>query len=95
MTEFAALDFIGRNGMNKYTTCSFSFGKIITSIYKNCDYLEQQTIFRSDLLFLFNNLNIFLLYSNSFMRVQKIHFFEFKFEALLIWDAYLTGRLLY
>ena len=27
--EFAALDFIGRNGMNKQTACSFSFGKMI------------------------------------------------------------------
>ena len=32
--------------------------------------VEQQTIFRSDLLFLFNNLNIFLMNSNSFIRVQ-------------------------
>ena len=32
--------------------------------------IEQQTIFRSDLLFLFNNLNIFLMNSNSFVRVQ-------------------------
>ena len=32
--------------------------------------IEQQTIFRSDLLFLFNNLNIFLKNSNSFIRVQ-------------------------
>ena len=43
-----------------------------------------ETIFRSDLLFIFNNLNIFLMNSNSFMqahvRVQKKHFFEFKFE---------------
>ena len=45
--------------------------------------IEQQTIFRSDLLILFNNLNIFLLMnSNSFIRVrvQKKYFFEFKFE---------------
>jgi len=43
---------------------------------------EQQTIFRSDLLFLFNNLNIFLMNSNNFIRVrvQKKYFFEFKFE---------------
>ena len=68
--EFAAVDFIGCNGMNKQTTCSFSFGKIITSIYTDCDYLEQQTTFRRDLLFLFNNSNIFLLNSNSFMRVR-------------------------
>ena len=35
--------------------------------------------FRSDLLFLFNNLNIFLMNSNSFIRVpvQKKYFFEF------------------
>ena len=46
------------------------------------DTIEQQTIFRSDLLFLFNNLNIFLMNSNSFIRVrvQKKYFFEFKFE---------------
>ena len=31
--EFAVLDVVGRNGMNKYTICRFSFGKIITSIY--------------------------------------------------------------
>ena len=41
-------------------------------------------MFRSDLLFLSNNLNIFLMNSISFMRiqvrVQKICFFEFKFE---------------
>ena len=89
MTEFsefkyAALDFIGRNGMNKQTTSSFSFGKIISLIYADCDLFEQQTTFRSDLLFLFNNLNIFLINSNSFMRVQvrvqKKYFFEFKFK---------------
>ena len=32
--------------------------------------IEQHTIFRSDLLFLFNNLNIFLMNSNSVFRVQ-------------------------
>ena len=32
--------------------------------------IEQQTTFRSDLLFLFNNLNIFLMNSSSFIRVQ-------------------------
>ena len=37
--------------------------------------IEQQTIFRSDLLFHFNNLNIFLMNSNSFIRVQKKYFF--------------------
>ena len=46
--------------------------------------LEQQIIFRSDRLFLFNNINIFQLNSNSFMRVQvrvrKKYFFEFKLE---------------
>ena len=31
--------------------------------------IEPQTIFRSDLLFLFNNSNIFLINSNSFIRV--------------------------
>ena len=34
--------------------------------------IEQQTIFRGDLLLLFNNLNIFLMNSNSFMRVQVL-----------------------
>ena len=43
--EFAALNFIGRNGMNKETTCSFSFGKIITSIYTDCDYLNNKLYF--------------------------------------------------
>ena len=32
--------------------------------------IEQQTIFRSDFLFLFNNLYIFPMNSNSFIRVQ-------------------------
>ena len=69
--EFAALDFIDRNGMNKQTTRSFSFAKIITSIYTDRDFtLKQQTIFRSGVLFLFNNLNILLKNSNSFMRVR-------------------------
>ena len=36
--------------------------------------IEQQTIFRSDLLFLFNNSDIFLMKSNSFIRVQKKFF---------------------
>ena len=43
--------------------------------------IEQQNIFRSDFLFLFNNLNIFRMNSNSFIRaqvrVQKKYFFEF------------------
>ena len=36
-------------------------------------------IFRNDFLILFNNLNIFLVNSNSFIqdRVQKKYFFEF------------------
>ena len=44
--------------------------------------MKQQTIFRSDLLILFNNLNIFLVNWNSFIRVrvQKEYFFKFKFE---------------
>ena len=42
--------------------------------------IVQQTIFRSDLLFLFNNLSIFLMNSNSFIRVQKKYFFEFNFK---------------
>ena len=46
---------------------------------------EPQTIRRSDLLFLFNNFNIFLLNSNSFMRVrvQEKYFFEFKFGKMI------------
>ena len=39
--------------------------------------IEQQTIFRSDLLILFNNLNVFAMNSSSFIRVQKKYFFEF------------------
>ena len=46
--------------------------------------IEQQTICRNDLLFLFNNLNIVLmnLNSNRFIRVRvlKKYFFEFKFK---------------
>ena len=43
--EFAALDLVGRNGMNKQTICSFSFGKIITSIYTDCDSLNNKLYF--------------------------------------------------
>ena len=45
--EFAALDLKGRNSMNRYTgtTCSFSFGKIITLIYTDCDYLNNKLYF--------------------------------------------------
>ena len=43
--EFAAVDFIGRNGLNKYITCSFSFGAIMTSIYTDCDYLSNKLYF--------------------------------------------------
>ena len=43
--KFAALDFIGRNGINKLTTRSISFGKIITSIYTDCDYLNNKLCF--------------------------------------------------
>ena len=32
--------------------------------------IERQTIFRSDLLIFFKNLNIFLMNSNSFIRVE-------------------------
>ena len=46
--------------------------------------IEQQIIFCSDLLILFNNLNVFLMNSNSFIRVQvrvqKKYVFEFKFK---------------
>ena len=42
--------------------------------------IEQQNIFRGDLFSLFNNLNIFLITSNSFSRVQKKYFLELKFE---------------
>ena len=43
--------------------------------------IEQQTIFRSDILFLFNNLNIFLMNSNSFIRVQKKIFFRVQVQV--------------
>ena len=49
--------------------------------------IEQQTIFRSDLLLLFNNLSMFLINSNSFIRVEvrvlKKYFFEFKFGKMI------------
>ena len=50
--------------------------KTISQLFSNIETvsvavtIEQQTIFRSDLLFLFNNLHIFLMNSNSFIRVQ-------------------------
>ena len=40
------------------------FSKIITSIYKDCDYLNNKLLFRSDLSFLFNNSKVFAM--NSF-----------------------------
>ena len=44
--------------------------------------IEQQTIYRRDLFFLFNDLNIFPMNANSLIRVlvQKKYFFEFKFK---------------
>ena len=58
----------------------FSTIKVVSVVVTS----EQQTIFRSDLLFLFNNLNIVLMNSKRFIRVQvrvqKKYFFEFKFE---------------
>ena len=47
MTEFKfeARDFIGRDGIDKLTTCSFSFGKIITTNYTDCDYLNNKLYF--------------------------------------------------
>ena len=70
--------------------CSCSRIKTIPQLFSTIEIvsvvvtIEQQTIFRSDLLFLLNNLNIFLMNSNSFIRVQvrdqKKYFFEFKFE---------------
>ena len=38
--------------------------------------IEQQTIFRSDLIFLFNNLNIVLMNSNSFYSSSEKMFFR-------------------
>ena len=70
--EFAALDFIGRNGMNKQTTCSFFFWQNHNFNLHGLFLLEKQTIFRSDLLFLFNNLNIFLMNSISFMLLKSL-----------------------
>ena len=64
----------------------FSTIKIVIVVVR---IVEQQTIFRSDLLFLFNNLNIFLMNSNlnGFIRVQvrvqKKYFFEFKFGKMI------------
>ena len=47
--------------------------------------IEQQTIFCSDLLFLFNNLNMCLMNSNSFIRVRvlKKYFFKFEFGKMI------------
>ena len=50
----------------KTTSQQFSIIKIVSVVVT----IEQQTIFRSNLLFLFNNLNIFLMNSNSYIRVQ-------------------------
>ena len=70
--------------------CSCGRFKTIPQLFRTIEIvsvvvtIEQQAIFRSDLLYLFNNLNIFLmnLNSNNFIqvRVQKKHFFEFKFK---------------
>ena len=83
--EFAALDFVGRNGINKWTTCSISFGKIISSIYTDCDYLNNKLYFLAICYFFSTIFYIFLMNSNGFMRVQvrvqKKYFFEFKFEC--------------
>ena len=58
----------------------FSTIKIVSVVVTT----EQQNRFRRDLLILFNNLNIFLMNSNSFIRlqvrVQKKNFCRFKFE---------------
>ena len=70
--------------------CSCSRFKTIPQLFSTIGIVSvvvtiaQQTIFRSNLLFLFNNLNVVLMNSNSFIRVQvrvqKKIFFEFKFE---------------
>ena len=55
--------------------CSCSRFKIIPQLFSTIEIvrvvvtIEQQAIFRSDILFLFNNLNTFLMNSNSFIRV--------------------------
>ena len=45
----------------------FSTIKIVSVVVT----IEQQTIFRSDLIFLFKNLNIFLTNSNSFIFLMN------------------------
>ena len=71
--------------INVFRLCS-RFKTIVPQLFSTIEIvsfvvtIKQQTIFRSDLLFLFNHLNIFLMNSNSFIRVQKKYFFKFKFE---------------
>ena len=71
------------------TFCSCNRFKTIPQLFSTIEIvsvvviIQQQTIFRSDLLFLFNNIKIVLMISNSFIRdqvrVQKKYFFKFEF----------------
>ena len=77
--EFGKNDRVQRvrsPGLNKLqwheqlNACSiFSFGKIITFIYTDCNYLNNKLYFVVIFYFLFDYLNIFLMNSNSFIRV--------------------------
>ena len=72
---------------SKFKTILQSFNTIeIVSVVVTIEQLTTG-IFRSDLLFLFNNLNIFLMNSNSFIRVQvrvqKKYFFKFEFSKMI------------
>ena len=72
---------------NSFKTIPQLFGTIeIVSVVVT---IEEKTIFRSNRLFLFNNLNkpICLMNSNRFIRVQvrvqKKYFFEFEFGKMI------------
>ena len=60
---------------SRFKTISQLFIEIVSVVV----IIEQQTIFRSDLSFLFKNLKIFVINSNSFIRVQEKYFFKFEF----------------
>ena len=65
--------------MYKQTTCSFSFGKVITSIYTDCDYLNNKLCFVaifhffSQFKYLSNELEQF--YASSSSSSEKISSF--------------------
>ena len=66
--------------MNKYTACSFSFVKIITSIYTDCDYLNNKLYFVvmffsfQQFKYLSNELELEQFYSSSSSSSEKIFF---------------------